>query len=310
MSDATSTVDPNTDTFADPPAAGQWMDAGDNVWEFEGEKFVNFVANQTGVITIPIKHPNDPTKIVAYIGAEFMWEGQTPFLDHLTLDTRDERNVRDSETERKRANITQKNAKLFNELVQSGFIIKINDVGEKSEPVRKTRDEMLKYQPEVQSELIDAWLGEFHVQRYFPGGVGDIDALLTDPESVFFKCSIGDHKNPASVIVMEFGVPSPDARRSYETDTFAAVSKTEGEKAITGYYINNQAKVKFAKKYFRNAQGAVIGPTGQFDIDTESLKPLVPTDTESVKEFQRNFCPTWWVGLADQLASCFDLAGK
>lgn len=301
------------ETFTDPPAASNGHSKesyGGNTWEFDGMTYPKFVANSTGVITIPVKHPTEPTKVIAYIGAEFLWETKVPFIDHLTIDTRDERNMREEETERKRANLIQKSSKLFTELVQGGFLIKINDVGEKSEPIKKTRDEMLRYQPEIQAELIDTWLSEFHVERYFPDGVDDVEALLTEPDGVFFKCRVGDYKNPTSIIIMEFGVPSPDARRAFETDTFAPVTKAEGEKSVTRYYINYQAKIKFAQKYFRNAQGAVLGVPGEFEIDTDTLRGIDTADGETVKQFLKHFCPTWQISLADQLASCFNLAGK
>lgn len=279
------------------------------MFEFEGSKYPYFVANRTGNIGSPIINPQTG-KQMAILGADFMWTETAPFLEHLNLNIRDERGSREDETYRRRANLVTQNQKLFGELVQSGYIVKIDEFNGKSEPIAKTRAEMLAYQPEIQSTLIDDWLGNFHVERYFPAGVTDVDALLATPESIFFKCLVGDFKNPAHVLIFEFDVPNPDQRRSYENDTFLSGSKADGDKVVSVYHVQHQAKLRFAKKFFRRCEGAMLAKEGEVNVEIADLRAIEWSDSDLTKEFLRGFTPSWWVRLADELAGCFNFAGK
>lgn len=278
-------------------------------WKFEGAEFPLFVANGTGNIAAPIIQPGT-NKQIAVLGADFMWEEAKPFLDHLNLQIRDERSSREDETIRKRANITRLNSGLFKDLVQRGQMIKIDEFGEHSEPIDKTRTEMLAYAQEVQSMIIDEWLGNFHVERYFPAGTDEVDAMLSNAETIFFKVFIGSYQNPAHVLVFEFTAPSPDARRSFEDDTSFMGSKRDGDKIVETYNIKQQAKLAFAKKYFKNVEGAVLGPRGEFEPDVKELKPIAESDTDSVKAFKSQFNPHWWIRLSNHLADAFNFSGK
>lgn len=278
-------------------------------WKFDGTTYPLFVANKTGNIGSPIMHPSTNRQI-AVLGADFAWEDSQPFLDHLNLKIRDERSSREDESVRKRANITRLNSGLFDELVQSGSMIKIDEFGDQSEPVEKTRDEMLAYQQEVKSQLIDDWLGNFSVERYFPAGTDEVDAMLTNTETVFFVVKIGNFKNPAHVLLMEFAAPSPDARRSFEDDTMFLSTKRDGDQMVETYNIKQNAKLNFGKKYFVSVDGVVIGPGGNFEPDTNDLKPVDKNDSGSVEFFKASFNPHWWIRLANELADSFNFRGK
>lgn len=278
-------------------------------WMFEGTEYPLFLANKTGNVTAPIMHPTSGRQIAA-IGADFMWEQSQPFLDHLNIQIRDERNAREDESIRKRANMTRLNATLFDALVQRGQIIKIDEFGDTSEPEDRDRQAMLTYLPEVKSQVINDWLGNFHVERYFPAGTEDIDAMLSNVDTVWFLAKIGDFKSPAHALLLEFASPSPDARRSFEDDSSFLGTKREGDRVIETYNIKQNNKLNFAKKYFRSVQGAVLGPVGDVEPSTSSLVKISAGDDEAMKSFKSNFNPHWWIRLANQLGDAFNFTGK
>lgn len=283
-------------------------DAVGNTWEFEGNKYAKFVANKTGNIGMPILDPKTKEKKIAILGASFSWSDDDCFVEHLNFKLRDERGVRDNETVRKRPNIVARNAKLFDELCQFGYLIKIDEFGEQSEPVEKTRDQMCAYAPEIKSDLIDLWLGKFSVERYYPAGTDDVDLLLSEPESISLLCKIGDFLNPAHVMILEFNTPNADARRAFESDIMEATMSNEGGKAITTYHVNNKAKIRFARKYFKGVKGAVLAPNEAFELYPADFREI--SDDIAVANFKTAFNPHWMVSMADALADCFDFAGK
>lgn len=279
------------------------------MFKYKGVEYPYFVANKTGNVGSPIVHPQSG-KQIAILGADFMWQETTPFLDHLNLNLRDERNVREDESIRKRANLVAQNAKLFEALVQRGWIVKIDEFDEKTEPIQKDRTQMLAYQPEIQSQLMDDWLGNCHIERVFSDGEIDVDAMLSAPESIFFTMKIGNYKNPTHILEFEFNVPNPDARRSYENDTFAAGSKQDGDKMVSVYHVAHKAKLNFAKKYFKNVRGVMLAKEGDHAPELDTLKEIEEANTENVRLFKANFNPNWWIRLADALADCFNFGGK
>lgn len=282
----------------------------DLTWEFEGTEYALFTANKTGNVGSPIMNPATGVQ-AGIVFADFAWEDSKPFLDHLNLQLRDERNSRDEESVRKRANVTAQNSRLFKEVVQRGAVVKIDAQGEKTKPLPRSREELLAMAPEIQSQLIDDWLGNFHIQRYLAPGTDDLDMLLSSETSTIqFTAKIGNFKSPAHVLLFTFDIPSADARRNYEDASFSASSKQEGEKSVTIYNINQKAKLSFAKRYFKSVEGVVLGTNGEVEISTESLYRFQETDKKSVEDFKAAFNPHWWIRLADELAGAFNFTGK
>lgn len=282
------------------------------MFEHKGVKYPYFIANKTGTVGSPIFHP-DTKKKIGILGADFAWENSEPFIRRMDLKIRDERNVREDESVRHRANIITQNSRLFRDLVQKGFAISIDEEGETGKEVAKTRDEMLAYRPELQSQIVDDWLGNFHIRRVFPDGLSGLDAIVSTPDKIYFECGIGTYKNPTQILLLEFNVPSADACRSYEDDTFLAGSKQEGDKQVTSYNVNHTRKIQFAKKYLDSVKGAALvrdEKMGEVDIDTEDLVLFEANDTEALKKFKSAFNPNWMILLADELAGCFNFTGK
>lgn len=278
-------------------------------WNFDGADYALFVANKTGNVGSPIIHPVSK-KQVAVLIADFTWESDKPFIDHLNYNFHQETRVQDDEAIDKSANFTTLNTKLFEDVVAGGRLIKINEFGENSEPIEKTRDEMLAYSPEIQSQLIDDWLGNFHIERYFPEGTDEIDAMLSNVDTIFFTAKIGNDRNPAHVLLFEFNAPSPDARRNFENDAANRGVKQKDNKTITTLYINQNARLNFARKHFRSVQGAVVGPSGHFEPDTSMLKEVVESDAVTTGRFKECFNSDWWMKLAGPLSKAFNFSGK
>lgn len=285
------------------------IDAG-NAWQHDGKTYAKYIVNGTAGVGATMTHPVEKTRPIAILGADFLWEGDEVFIDHLNLAIRDERNVRDDESQRKRKNITAQNAGLFHETVQRGWLVKIDEDGTKSERIDKTREQMLNYAPEIQSDIINAWLGKFTVERYFPNGTDDVDSLLSEPESVQFLCKVGEFKNPAHVFILEFNTPSSEQRNAYADDTLIAGTRTEGDTVISNYMINNKAKIRFFRKHFRKViDGVALAPAATLDFDDAEIQPVTDNKVD-LDRFKKEFCPHWQVIIADKLSDCFDFGGK
>lgn len=279
------------------------------MFEHNGIKYPYFLANQTGNIGTPLVHPTTKQQI-AVLGADFAWEDSEPFVRHLNLNLRDERNVRDDESVRRRANVVAQNSRLFADTVQRGWLIEVDEDGSKSEPKEKTREEMLAYPPEIQSQIMDDWLGQFHVERFFPEGQSSVDAMLSTPDKLYFTAKIGNFKNPTHILLFGVNVPNPDQRRAYENDTFQAGSKQEGDKQISTYSIDQAAKIRFSKKHMDTVDGAVLGKNGALDPDEAEIRVIDPSSIEDMKAFKKAFNPEWHIRLADAIADCFNFSGK
>ena len=298
-----ATPDPVDPQLEDAAKAG-------NVWTHEGKEYAKYIVNGTASVGATMMHPVDKTRKIAILGGDFMWDGDQIFVDHLNLAIRDERNVRDDESHRKRKNIDAQNAMLFRETVQRGWMIKIDEDGSQGMRVEKSRDQMLGYAPEIQSDIVNAWLGHFNVERYFPHGTDDIDSLLSEPESVLFACKVGAYKDPAHVFVLEFNTPSSEQRQAYDNDTMIAGTTTEGDTIIQNYMINNKAKLRFFRKHLRGVVGGVaLAPDGIVDFDEKDIKEFGAGEAD-LKFFKKHFNPNWQVVLADALSNCFDFGGK
>lgn len=263
-------------------------------WNFEGKEYPAFVVNKNDSIAMQIK--NSEEKVIGILGANFRWEKSEPFIEHLSLDFKDIRDTREGVVESQRKNLTKQNANLFKAVCVGGFLIKVNEFGEHSEPVERSVTEMNAYSQEIKSNLIDKWLSNFHIERHFGDSVDELDALLGKTDSISFKCFIGTKKEPTNVLLLEFNVPSEDARRSYDDMIVNRSRQTEGSNEITNISINYAAKMRYAKKHLAVVQGAV----------TEGDNPLAV----DVKRFNDGFNPEWLMRLADALQDTFDIGGK
>lgn len=292
----------------DPKGFNDMLEEARNLnltWRFEEKEYPLFVANQTGNITTSLMHPSGDRKL-GILSADFMWTENKPFYDHLNNDFRSERTGRDDESVRKVANATRKNATLFDDLVQRGSFQKIDSFGESGDIVEKSRDEMLAFQPEIKSQLIDDWLGAFSAERYFAPGTDETEDLLTGTDTLQIIAKIGDLKSPAHALLFTFATPSPDARRAFEDDTVFVSSKQQGDRVIEKFNVKHERKLAFAQKYFKGVEGAVNGPNGELEPHTEALT-LVGLNPG---EFKTAFNPHWWIRLANALNGAFDFTGK
>lgn len=281
-----------------------------NVWKHDGKEYAKLVVNGTASVGATMMHPVEKVRPIAIIGADFLWESDDLFIEHLNLGIRDERNVREEESKRKKKNITTQNAELFKETVQRGWLVKISEDGSKSDRVEKDRDQMLSYAPEVQSDIVDVWLGKFACERYFPDGTDDVDALFSEPDSIFFICKVGDYKNPAHVFILEFNTPTREQRSAYENDTLIPGTHTEGDTIISTYMINHRAKLRFFRKHLRRVvDGIALAPNHELDVDEAQVRSITESDAD-LTQFKKQFCPNWAIQLADSLSNCFDFGGK
>lgn len=277
------------------------------VWQFEGKTYPLFLANKTGSIAMPIIHPQDNTKKIGIISANFAWETDEPFLDRLDIARVDKANLHDEWTKRENESLTLKNAKFFSETVQFGTSTDIDDTGEKKEEILKSRQKMLAYRKPVQSDLVGFFLRECHIERFLPEGVTKLDALLAEPEELIFTMKIGDYNNPAHLILLNCNVPSDEAITNYQKDSFTSFQNNDGD---WRYGRDNQKRLNFARKFVKTVQGAMLGPVGELEFDDSQIVEITPTDEKAIQTFLKNFNPDWLIKLADEIAGAFNLGKK
>lgn len=273
-------------------------------WEFEGKEYPMFLANSTGNIGMPIVVDERKVGIVI---ANFDWSGKKPksepFLNHLKIDLTEVRDLESNETKRHSKNYMAQNCDLFRNIVQSGEFINFDEFGNQMPPQPKTYEQMCAILPETQSELINTWLKSFHIERYFGQNKSvSLEQLLGEIDTISFKCTIGDKKNPAHVLVLHFNPPTKKTRQSFDDKRINRSSKVENKKEETFVEFDNALKIRYAKQHLRKVEGAFVQVNG---IDT----PLTESE-EDIKLFNDNFNPEWLMDLADALHGTFSMAGK
>lgn len=267
-------------------------------WRYNGAEYPAFVVNKEDSVVIEL-HDSDKRKL-GTIGAQYRWEKSDPFREHLNLNFKEIRDTRENESESQRKNLTRQNCDLFKAIQVGGFVTKIVD-GEPSEPETKTYEEMLRLPSETQSSLIDKWLASFFIERFFAEGANEIDLLFSNTDTVSFICKIGNSKSPSNIILIDFDVPSDDARRDYEDSVVKRKRQTDGTDEIINIDIDYDRKLRYAKKYLRAVQGAVVPVNGTFQF---------VSNPDTLKIFKDSFNPEWLMRLADALQDSFDIGGK
>lgn len=271
-----------------------------NTWKFEGKEYPLMVINGLYHSGIPIVHPNDNKHVANLIG-DFLTEDSEVFFEHLDVERKQIFSAKDDFTKTVQKNLTKKNESLYNAIVQSGVLQKLDEDGEIKEEITKNRQQMLSYPQEYKSALITEWLNNFHIERYFPEGEGDaVDALLNPPTSVWFLVKVGDKQKPAHLLLFEFNAPDDEARRTLEDKAFNMSWKDNTTGRVTNIDIDYGAKFRFAKKYFAKIDGVSIE------------KPSNPFDgsKEHITSFKTNFNPHFWIRLADMLMDAFAYTKK
>ena len=279
----------------------------DLTWEFEGKRYPLFLANATGGIGMPIMHPVDQEKAVGVLSARFSWETSEPFLDHLDIETIDKTSRNDDWTERENQNMTLRNAQLFKEIVIDGSYTPFDELGEPKASVSKSRAEMLAYRKIVQSDLIQFWLNEFHIERYLPDGVDSIDAFLSNPTEVLFIVRVGSYNEPQHIIVVECDAPSDDQISAYNEKSFSRQQNNNGD---WKYSRNNEIRLQFGKKHITGVKGACLGKLGELDLPLTDIQVIESGNAEQTKAFKRGLNPEWIIRIGEELANAFSLGKK
>lgn len=279
----------------------------DLTWEFEGKKYDLFLANGTGGIGMPIIHPTDKDKQLGTLSAQFSWDNPKDFIKHLTIETIDKASQHGDWTERENESMMLKNANLFKEIVVRGSAIDFDDLGEPKEAVEKDKSQMLAYRKPVQSDLIQFWLNECHIERYLPEGVTSIDAFLSNPTEIYFTIKIGDYNNPRHLLFVEFNAPSDEQIASYQQNSFSRGQNNEGD---WKFWSDNNIRLSFAKKHLQNVQGAMLGKLSELDLPLSDLILMQKNNEAHLKQFKDGFNPIWMIRLGEELASAFSLGKK
>lgn len=271
-----------------------------NTWKFQEKEYELYLVNQTGGIQLPIK--DDENKTTGFVGAEFSWNEAMDVLEAIDYDPKEENDIQKgvSRTRSNNANILL--SRVFRNTVQRGVLIELDDLGERMEPIELDHDGIIEAtEQEIHASLVFEWLNRFYVTRFFEKGASKFKALIKAQDSIKFIVRIGDLENPRHLLLMEFAAPSKDARRDYEQRVRDRERTQDGNTVTNHIIIDNEYKLQFAKKYFRDVQGVTLN-----DIAT----PFVAADDNHVKAFKKGFNPVWWVTLADKLVGAFDSTGK
>ncbi len=292
---------PVNDKPEDAPKVDENLEAAKaagNTWDFKGKTWELYLANQTGGMARPVVVEGET---VGIIGAEFAWNESEPFLDYLDFEFRNETNIKDQVTESKNKNEIIQGAKLFRETCQKGFLIPIDEFGNRGEQQDLTRAELMEMtDAETQSDLAINWIIQYRIRRHFPEGYSKLKEALK-PSNLFFEFYIGENKNPRHCLLFEFDVPTKDARRSYEDDVRHTEREQEGDNVIVRTIIDNKKKLNFAKKYFRSVKGVTLNQIGN---------PFQEGNDQHTKDFKLGFNPRWFIALADEIVDAFHTTGK
>lgn len=274
-------------------------------WTFEGKEYPMFHANSTGYIAMPITAGD---RKVGIVHANFDWSGKKPksevFLNHLKIDYTEVTNIDTGESKQHSKSGVAQNCDLFRAIIHSGELINIDRFGNESEPKPRTYEQMCAILPEVQSDLIKNWLGSFYIERYFGQEEEiELEALLGELDTISFKCSIGDRKNPTHILLLHFNPPPKKVRNSFAEKRVQRTQKVEGKNREVLSQWDGALKIRYAKDYLRSVEGVYVTMNG---IET-SIKE---GDDEALKVFKDNFNPEWLMDLADALHDQFQMAGK
>lgn len=270
-------------------------------WDFEGKHYPMFVVNGRDSIGIPVKRNKDDLEPIGILGCNFAWGNSEPFRNRLDLGWKRVTNTKESLSEQHRKNLDRQNADCFDAICADGEWIAIKD-GEQQPPVKLSAEKMRSRTTEIKSNAISEWVTSFHFERYFKGGFDEFEALTGgDAEQIYFKCSIGDVKDPNHILIIGFVPPSDDARREYDDKKTKNETKEESGQQIVYTEIDNARKLRYAKKYLHSVQGAVV--------ESESVLMEVRND-ETLKIFRDKFNPDWMFRLADALQDSFNIGGK
>lgn len=270
-----------------------------NTWIFKEKEYELFLVNGQSGASISILDPatKQPALIV---GAKFAWENSQPFLDHLDFGLKDVTDFNTNTVVSKQKNTITRDAALFRDILQEGEIVEIDEFGNKSEPKTFKRNDLLDMlEPEYQSELIEQWLGNFHIERFVDPSASRIQSILKS-DTLQFLCRIGHYDTPRHVLLFEFTKPNADARRTYEEKTVIREKEVESGKTINHLKIVAEEKRRFAIKYFSSVQGVTVDDIGKPFDNTESSKT----------GFKKGFNPHWWVRLADAMNQAYSNVGK
>jgi hypothetical protein len=276
-------------------------------WEFEGKRYPLFLSNGTGGIGMPIMHPSDNNKQVGVLAARFAWENSEPFIDHLDIETIDKASKNDDWAERENKNMALRNAQLFKDIVVDGSYTPFDELGEARPAIPKNRKEMLAYRGIVQSDLIQFWLTEFHVERYLPDGVDSIDAFLSNPTEVLFTVKIGSYNEPQHLLLIECDAPTDEQISSYNEKTFSRSQNNNGD---WKYSRDNERMLQFAKKHITGIKGVCLGKLGELDLPLTEIEVAENGNAEHLKRFKRGFNPEWLIKIGEELANAFSLGKK
>lgn len=270
-------------------------------WNYEGKEYPMFIADSTDSIGVEIRKQSDDTHPIGILVSNFKWEKSEAFIDRLDYELEDKRD-KENFVERHRANIDRLNAHCFDEITTGGKLIKLVD-GIEDSSVDLSHEDMLRRTTELKSNSINQWIKNFHIERFFDKGVDELDALTTaSVDSVKFVCKIGDQKNPSSVLLLEFAVPSDDARRAFDDNRTKSQSKYENNVETIYTAIDWKRKIQYAKKHLRFASGAAVLIDGQIVPVTDS--------PDALKQFKDSFNPDWFMQLGDALQDSFNIGGK
>jgi hypothetical protein len=271
-----------------------------NTWVFEEKEYPLLVINGIYNVGIPIYHPVTK-KHVANLVADLSTDDTEAFFDHMDMDFKRIYNSKEDITTSEQDNLNKKNDDLFKATCQGGLLIKLDEDGDEKSREVKSAQQMNAMPREYKSQLILDWLNHFYIERYFPEGEGDaIDAILNPPETIYFKCGIGEMKNPVHTLIFEFSAPNQDQRSALETKAVTTHYRDTSEGRTTFIEIDYPAKYRFGRLNFKSVQGVSIEEPGN---------PYNGSDKHKIA-FREKFNPHFWIRLADSLMDAFSYQKK
>lgn len=267
-----------------------------NTWDFNGVEKEMFVADGQAHIGVAIIDPKTRQPSNVTMIHNLKWEKNDPFLiREQNFKTVLKSIGKSTEQEINTTNLTEANAKLYAEIVQSGEMIIPAGNGETStkEISRAELLEFARLYPESASEVIETWFENWHFEVVDEEN-GSFDWLFQAKSVVKVYGWIGDRENPLREVILTFKAPTSEERSRYENERQIIKQNRISDQKIAEVRMSFIKKIQYGKAHLFGVEGIAVGAPG------------VKFTNELKERFITFMCPVIFGDAVDVMHESFD----
>lgn len=270
-------------------------EAGNN-WFFEDKELQMYVANGEMLLTSEVFDPNTGEETGAILHHRLKWMDDRCFADRENSFVTTMRRVgRSNDQQISTTDLKTTDAKLYNEVIDSGFLRIPKGNGEFVE-IEKSRDEMLDYArlfPESAADAVEAWLEAANFKLYNTER-NSFDWMFSEQSVVKILWYLGDRNDPVAAGILTFKSPTAETRKKYNEEVQVVKTKRQGDQNIAQVSESFAKKLQYGLTHLLNVEGIAVGSAGV--KYTESMK----------KDFVLKFNPIWFVEAVETMHESFN----